>query len=149
MQLPLAEREDYTLGMEASANLPRIDFYTARDGRRLAVRVWRSIDAPKARVVCLHGITSHAGWYYEVAQHLAGAGFRVHFLDRRGSGLNADQPGDVDDWQIWIDDVAAYLNAGCKGGGNGSRHCDLPTILCGISWGGKLAPVVARRYPAL
>ena len=37
------------------------------------------------------------------------AGFEVHFLDRRGSGLNAEQPGDVDRWQTWIDDVAAYL----------------------------------------
>ena len=46
-----------------------------------------------------------------VAEHLAAAGFDVHFLDRRGSGLNAEQPGDVDHWQTWIDDVAVYLGA--------------------------------------
>ena len=55
-----------TLRLEAgpvSSLLPRIDFYSARDGRRLAVRVWNGIEPPRARVVMLHGITSHGGWY--------------------------------------------------------------------------------------
>jgi alpha-beta hydrolase superfamily lysophospholipase len=118
---------------------PSIEFDTARDGRRLAARVWHAAESPAARIVFLHGITSHGGWYEQAARHLSAAGFEVHFLDRRGSGLNAEQPGDVDDWRTWIDDVAVHLRA---------QSSRIPTVLCGISWGGKLAPAVARRHAA-
>lgn len=124
------------------ATLPRIEFYTASDGRRLALRKWRSAVAPPvARVVFLHGITSHGGWYERSAEALSSAGCDVAFLDRRGSGLNGEQMGDVDNWQTLVDDVAAYMR---------SQPDKLPpTILCGISWGGKLAAAVARRHPGL
>lgn len=124
------------------ATLPRIEFYTASDGRRLALRVWRSAAVPPvARVVFLHGITSHGGWYDQSAEFLAGAGCDVAFLDRRGSGLNGEQMGDVDNWQTLVDDVAAFVR---------SQPDKLPpTILCGISWGGKLAAAVVRRHPGL
>jgi len=123
-----------------SIALPRIEFYSASDGRRLAVRVWSAIDPPRARVVLLHGISSHGGWYNGSCQHLAAHGFEVHFLDRRGSGLNAEHAGDVDRWQTLVDDVAVYLER-LRG-----PH---PTVLGGISWGGKLAAAVARREPGL
>ena len=119
---------------------PRIDFYEAADGRRLAVRVWEAPESPRARVVFLHGVTSHGGWYARSCRHLTCAGFEVHFLDRRGSGLNREQPGDVDRWQAWLDDVAMYLTR-IRGA--------QPVVLCGISWGGKLAAAVARREPGL
>jgi alpha-beta hydrolase superfamily lysophospholipase len=118
----------------------RIEFYPAVDGRRLAVRVWDVASPPLARVVFLHGITSHGGWYHGSSAHLAGRDLEVHFLDRRGSGLNAEQPGDVDRWTTWIDDVTAYLERLGR---------ELPVVLCGISWGGKLASAVARRHPGL
>jgi alpha-beta hydrolase superfamily lysophospholipase len=120
--------------------VPKIDFYTAQDGRRLALRTWEANPSPKARVVFLHGITSHGGWYARSCESLARAGFDVHFLDRRGSGLNVDDPGDVDQWTTWIDDVATYLTS-LRGG--------RPTVLCGISWGGKLAAAIARRHAGL
>ncbi len=119
---------------------PRIEFYDAADGHRLAVRVWEADKSPTGRVVFLHGITSHGGWYHRSCEHLAGAGFEVHFLDRRGSGLNAENAGHVENWEAWIDDVAAYLER---------IHGELPVVLCGISWGGKLAVAVARRHPGL
>jgi alpha-beta hydrolase superfamily lysophospholipase len=123
-----------------SALPPRIAFYVAADGRRLAVRVWNANDSSRANVVFLHGISSHGGWYNRCCEHLAGAGFAVHFLDRRGSGLNADPPGDVDKWQTWIDDVASFLK---------KLGREKPAVLCGISWGGRLAAAVARRHPGL
>lgn len=118
---------------------PKIDFYEAAGGRRLAVRVWEAAGEPRGRVVFLHGVTSHGGWYPRSCQHLAEAGLEVHFLDRRGSGLNRDQPGDVDRWQTWVEDVRIYMQ----------RHRGVPVVLCGISWGGKLAAAVARREPGL
>lgn len=123
-----------------SSLLPRIDFYKARDGRRLAVRVWNAVDPPRARAVFLHGVASHGGWYTRSCHYLNKAGFEVHFLDRRGSGVNTEERGDVDRYETWIDDVRTYLEKIGK-----SR----PVVLCGVSWGGRLATAVARRHPAL
>jgi acylglycerol lipase len=148
---------------------PRIDYYRATDGRRLAARVWEAAGhgessaatgQPRPRVVFLHGITSHGGWYDRSCRYLAEAGFEVHFLDRRGSGLNLDcEPGDVDRHQTWLDDVEVYLEAlariplPCReGSGEGSQVSpprQAPPVLCGISWGGKLAVAVARHRPHL
>ena len=90
---------------------PRIEFYDAGStaaGWPCACGMPSS--TPRARVSrsCTASRATAAGTT-AVAQHLASAGFEVHFLDRRGSGLNADEPGDVDRWQTWIDDVAVYL----------------------------------------
>jgi alpha-beta hydrolase superfamily lysophospholipase len=120
-----------------SVSPPRIEFYSATGGQRLALRKWSAPEQPKGRVVFLHGITSHGGWYDQSAEFLAASGFEVAFLDRRGSGLNGDSLADVDNWRTWIDDVAAFIDP------------TLPTILCGISWGGKLATSIARTYPGL
>lgn len=103
-------------------------------------RVWRCAGEPLARVVGLHGIISHSGWYARSCSFLAAAGCEVHFLDRRGSGLNSHDRGDVDSWCTWLDDVENYLDR--LGGGT-------PRILMGISWGGKLAAAVARHRPWL
>jgi alpha-beta hydrolase superfamily lysophospholipase len=97
--------------------------------------------------VFLHGIISHGGWYGECAARLATKGIEVHYLDRRGSGLNADEPGDVDRWQTWIEDVAQYLSE-LRTANLSAASCT-PTVLCGISWGGKLAVTVARKHPGL
>jgi alpha-beta hydrolase superfamily lysophospholipase len=118
---------------------PSIEFFQAKDGYRMASRVWHS-DSPLAQVVYLHGIVSHGGWYLPSCAHLARNGFCVHFLERRGSGLNAEARGDVDDWPTWIDDVAGYV---------GRLPAENPRILLGISWGGTLAAAVARRHPDL
>lgn len=119
----------------------QIEYFAASDGRRLAVRLYRAAEEPRADVVFLHGISSHGGWYERSCEYLARAGFQVHFLDRRGSGLNEDDRGDVPHWRVWLDDVAVYLEQ--------LRNASAARVLCGISWGGKLAAAVARRYAEL
>jgi len=86
--------------------------------------------------VLLHGIISHSGWYLKTGSQLARAGFAVHSLDRRGSGLNLASRGDVDHYETWIADVRDYL---------AQLPNNAPRILLGISWGGLLATAVARR----
>lgn len=118
-----------------------IEYYQASDGRRLALRRYRPAMETRADVVILHGIISHSGWYDTSSLALAERGFDVHALDRRGSGLNADAPGDVDSMHTWMRDVIDYLIR--------IKQTDRPLFLMGISWGGKLAPAIARARPDL
>lgn len=117
-----------------------IETYRAPDGQRLALRHFQPSFEPIASVVLLHGIISHSGWYGASAEYLADRGFDVCALDRRGSGLNMQQRGDVDTWRTWVDDIVAV----CE-----ERRQHGPVVLLGISWGGKIAPVVARERPDL
>jgi alpha-beta hydrolase superfamily lysophospholipase len=60
----------------------------------------------------------------------------VHFLERRGSGLNPQARGDVPDWRVWLTDLDEFMH---------SLPDDRPRILLGISWGGMLASAAARN----
>lgn len=123
-----------------AATPSKIDSFRAPDGQSLALRRFLPMADRQATVVLLHGIISHAGWYEASARYLAERGFEVLALDRRGSGLNTAARGDVDSWRTWIDDVVAVCAAHRPQG---------PVVLLGISWGGKLAPAVARARPDL
>ena len=118
---------------------PRVAWSTAADGYRCAVRIWAA-KRPAARIVIVHGIVSHGGWYLRTCRYLAARNFEVHGLERRGSGLNLADRGDVHDYEVWLRDVEAYLE---------SLPDDRPRIVLGISWGGKLAAALARRRPEL
>lgn len=113
-----------------------IRFYSTRDGKQLATRVWAPANA-MSDVILLHGIVSHGGWYLPSCQYLADHGHTVHFLERRGSGLNSSEPGDIDDWTTWMNDIQDYL---------ASLPTGRPRILLGISWGGILASAFARYH---
>lgn len=127
--------------MNNTAESPRceIEMVDGAGEMRLMSRRWQ-VDRPHGRVVFLHGIVSHSGWYLASCDALAKNGLEVHFLDRRGSGGNPHRRGDVDDWRLWIDDVILFIE---------SQPRDLPLILGGISWGGKLASVLAAERPDL
>jgi alpha-beta hydrolase superfamily lysophospholipase len=119
---------------------PEFQYFTAADGYRFAVRVWNRPEAT-GRVIVIHGIVSHGGWYLSSCRSLAERGFEVHALDRRGSGVNMTARGDVDHYQTWLSDVEGYV---------ASLRPELPTTLAGISWGGKLvAALAARDLPCL
>ena len=117
-----------------------IDTQGASDGY-----VWRYCHfipdmPPRAIVVCVHGIQSHAGWYWRSCEALVNRGYEVCFLDRRGSGTNSESRGDTPSFRRLLDDIAEYLQ---------KRRGDRPIVLLAISWGGKLAAALQRRYPGL
>lgn len=109
-------------------------------GYRLSYRAYLPKQA-RALVVCVHGIQSHGGWYEYSCKRLCAAGFRVFFLDRRGSGLNQERRGDAPSFRRLLDDLAGFLGP--------ARQHKLPVFLVGISWGGKLAAALQRRHPGL
>ena len=122
---------------------PAVETWAASDGYPIHVACWPATGALKARVVVLHGVQSHGGWYHHLGRTLAEGGYEAHFPDRRGSGANRVDRGHTPSTGRLFDDVAGYL-ATLK-----SRRPSSPIALAGISWGGKLAVITAGRRPDL
>jgi alpha-beta hydrolase superfamily lysophospholipase len=112
--------------------------HTAGDGYRWRYRHYPPTGESRARIVCVHGIQSHGGWYQGSCERLAQVGFEVYFLDRRGSGLNEIDRGDTPGFRRLIDDMAEFL-----------RTLPRPIFLVAISWGGKTAAALLKRHPGL
>lgn len=119
--------------------------HTASDGYRWHYRYYPPPNAAQGtpRIVYLHGIQSHGGWYEGSCTHLAAAGFGVYFLDRRGSGLNEAARGDTPSFRRLLDDVAEFLLWLKQDKG------EAKTLLAAVSWGGKTAVGLQRRHPGL
>lgn len=103
------------------------------------------------RVVMLHGLQSHAGWYGWSARFLADRGVEVWRVDRRGSGRSGGPRGHARAADRLVADVAAICR---EAAADGHR-----VVLMGLCWGGKLAVAAAASglplaglvllYPAL
>ena len=116
---------------EAASGLLRT--FRASDGYSFYYRHFPASGTPKARLVFIHGIRSHGGWYARSCRRFADAGFDVYFLDRRGAGLNTAHRGDAPNFRRLFDDVAEFVQH------LRAARAWLPIVLGGISWGGKLA----------
>jgi alpha-beta hydrolase superfamily lysophospholipase len=119
--------------------------FLASDGYRWRYRQYTPSGTPRACVVCIHGIQSHAGWYEHSCRQLSAVGLAVSFLDRRGSGMNTEARGDAPSFRRLLDDLAEYLRPLRQGNGGSP----LPVVLVAISWGGKLGVALQRRHPGL
>jgi alpha-beta hydrolase superfamily lysophospholipase len=122
---------------------PTIEAYDAPDGYCIHYRHWMPSQSPLARVVALHGIQSHSGWYLHSTSRLCEAGFEVFYLDRRGSGLNQEQRGHADNFHVLLDDLVLFTSRVRV------QEPRRPIILVGVSWGGKLATALAKEHPQL
>lgn len=117
----------------------------AIDGYALHCRIWK----PKAgsirrRILILHGIQSHGGWYATLGQILATRGIETVMPDRRGSGLNQIERGHANSPGQLLDDLDAVHHAWRRWSGSARFE----PFLGGISWGGKLAVAAAATRPA-
>jgi alpha-beta hydrolase superfamily lysophospholipase len=129
-------------GKEAG-NEPVLATFTSSDGYRWYYRHFDPPARPLARLVFVHGIRSHSGWYTRSCTELAAAGYEVDFLDRRGGGLNTAFRGDAPNFRRLLDDVTEFLLVMRQ------TRPWLPIYLGGISWGGKLAVGLPYRRPGL
>jgi acylglycerol lipase len=102
-------------------------------GYPLDISVWRAA-SPRATVVMLHGIVSHAGWLDPIASLLAREDIDVVCPDRRGSGRAILHRGDVPSGAALLEDVERVIDAYAVPG--------RPLHLCGFCWGA----VYALRY---
>jgi alpha-beta hydrolase superfamily lysophospholipase len=115
----------------------------APDGTPLACRKWAPApsEPPRGIVVYLHGIQSHGGWYEGSGRYLADRGLAVYMPDRRGSGLNSANRGHADSWEQLADDVLRVEDRALADAGR-----QVPVLLVGVSWGGKLAAMIAAMH---
>lgn len=122
---------------------PEFTTQRAGDGYELHLAHWPSAGPARGRVVVLHGVQSHGGWYHNLGRTLAGRGYETTFPDRRGSGRNEADRGHASSSGRLVQDIVGLLRS--------LRDADpaLPIALAGISWGGKLAVIVAARRPEL
>ncbi len=116
--------------------------FTASDGYRWYYRHFPTRGKPKARVVGVHGIQSHGGWYEASSGFLRDAGCEVFFVDRRGSGQNQENRGDTPSFRRLLDDLGDFLTT-LRGPGQP------PLFVSAISWGGKLGAGICYRFPGL
>lgn len=119
---------------------PTIHTTIASDGYRWHYRRYGASGEPVGRVIFLHGIQSHGGWYSRSCSKIAAAGYEVFFLDRRGCGLNTEARGDVPSFRRVLDDVAEFVR---------TIPTDKPRLMGAISWGGKLGVGFQYRHPGL
>ena len=117
-----------------------VDF-RASDGYTFRVARWRAAGEPQGRVVVLHGVQSHSGWYHGLGSRLAAAGYDVSFPNRRGSGPNHEDRGHAPSALRLVNDVAEWIERLKE------EDPDSPVALAGISWGGKIAVLTAVRRP--
>lgn len=122
---------------------PKVESQVASDGYPIHVAVWPAEGDRKGRIVVLHGVQSHGGWYLGLGRRLASRGYETHFPDRRGSGANRQDRGHAPSAGRLRDDLIEWL-AALRG-----QAPDEPLAIAGISWGGKLAMIVAANRPDL
>lgn len=108
------------------------------DGYRLRYLTWMPEGAPRATLVLLNGIMSHAGWFQPLAPWLVRAGLKLVGADRRGTGLNEEDRGDAPSAKALVDDVKTILDA--------EHVAGAPLHLVGWCWGAVLAVNVAAEH---
>ena len=108
----------------------------ANDGTQLLVRRWPATGDPWARMLLVHGVGEHSGRYERTGGLFADAGIDVTAFDLRGSGGSAGRRGDVERWDLFLDDVASMLEmVRYNVTGSGATT---PVILLGHSMGGLI-----------
>lgn len=122
---------------------PRTWTHVAKDGYSLRIERHDPQEPPWARMVILHGIQSHAGWYRGLGQRLAAMGIEAHLPDRRGSGEHTRKRGHARTSGQLLEDLAGQLRA------IRAENPEIPVALAGISWGAKLALTTAASHPEL
>ncbi|HEV3122467.1 MAG TPA: alpha/beta fold hydrolase [Isosphaeraceae bacterium] len=120
---------------------PQYATQVASDGYRIHTTRWVPDRTARGRVVVLHGVQSHGGWYHGLGRRLAEAGYHVVFPDRRGSGANQVDRGHAPSSSRLLEDLAQLL------GELKQQDPSMPIALAGISWGGKLAVLAAGKHP--
>jgi alpha-beta hydrolase superfamily lysophospholipase len=122
---------------------PETRTFVASDGYPLHITLWPAQIETRGHVVVLHGVQSHGGWYHGLGRALSSGGYTTSFPDRRGSGANQRDRGHTPSARRLIRDLAEWIET------LRNEQPGIPVAVAGISWGGKLAVILAARRPGL
>jgi alpha-beta hydrolase superfamily lysophospholipase len=89
---------------------------------------------PRGVVLINHGYAEHCGRYHEVAHVIVNAGWAAFSYDVRGHGQSPGERGYIERFAIYLEDLAAMLDAA-----RGLAAGDAPVVLLGHSHGGLIA----------
>lgn len=126
---------DFLPGAGEEAGKPREISFAERvvereEGVRLHFRVAEIAGPVRADVLLTHGLGEHAGRYGHVAVALAAHGIRLMAYDLRGHGRSSGRRGDVESYDVLLDDLRAVAAQAPWSG--------QPIFLFGHSLGGQI-----------
>jgi alpha-beta hydrolase superfamily lysophospholipase len=115
-------------------------WYEGAGGTRLYYRSW-PVEAPRARLIALHGLGDHSGLYPMIGETLAGRGIAVLTPDLRGNGRSPGQRGYIDAWSDLREDLGRLVER------TRAEAPERPLYLLGMSLGGLVALDYALHHP--
>jgi non-heme chloroperoxidase len=109
------------------SDLPKLTYFTARDGAKLAFRAYSAAgDAVKGSVVLVHGSSASSSSMHVMAKGFAAAGYATYALDVRGHGKSGTK-GHIAYIGQLEDDMEDFVH---------STKLAQPSTLAGFSSGG-------------
>lgn len=92
----------------------QVGFFKTSDNFPLFYRLWArdGLEIPEKIVLCIHGLHSHGEKFVLLADHLVVENWFVYSIDLRGHGMsykNLESRGDVPNYEIWIRDIAEFI----------------------------------------
>jgi acylglycerol lipase len=116
--------------------------YIGFDGTRMFMAIWRpDDDKPRALVIVLHGMGSHAGNMKNIGEFLTDRGFAVFAPDLRGFGHYSGTKGHVMSFEEYVEDIQNLVMQ-VK-----DTYLNRITYLFGSSLGGLNAIRYVVKYP--
>lgn len=116
--------------------------YVGYDGTQMFLSVCRpDNDNPRALLIVLHGLGSHAGDFREFGKYFAEKGFAVFIPDMRGFGHYSGLKGHVMNFDEFVEDIQNLIMQAKD------RYLNKITFLFGSSMGGINAVQYVTKYP--
>ena len=117
----------------------KVGYFTTEDNLGLYYNYWPARDDAPC-VIYLHGLGSHMGWFFNMAEYLNSKGANVYAFDRRGSGLNKESCKEFCRKYL-TGDIRMFVNLVRK------EHPDSKVFLIGLCLGGKIAVDFVNSNP--
>ncbi len=116
--------------------------YVGYDGTQMFLSVYRpDNDDPRALLIVLHGLGSHAGDFREIGRYFAERGLAVFIPDVRGFGHYSGLKGHVMSFDEFVEDIQNLIMQ------TKDRYLNKLTFLFGSSLGGLNAVRYVTKYP--
>ncbi len=114
-----------------------VEWLKVPDGAKLGYRVWQGVQTAPV-VIYLHGIEGHSQWFENTADVLNESGITVYAPDRRGSGMNGNARGHLEDYNTLLADLESQIKHVRR------QHRGQKVILIANCWSAKIAALFAQ-----